>query len=78
MRKAQVLAIFAVMVFPTIGFAQSLQTKAEPVPTTQRVLPPPPAYVVPYGVLRQDLFDRNNPNNLRSDYHAPPAQPAQH
>jgi hypothetical protein len=25
----------------------------------------------------QDLFDRNNPNNLRSDYPAPPAQPGQ-
>jgi len=25
----------------------------------------------------QDLFDRNNPNNLRSDYPSPPAQPAQ-
>jgi hypothetical protein len=28
-------------------------------------------------VLPQDLFDRNNPNNLRSDYPAPPAQPGQ-
>lgn len=26
-------------------------------------------------VLRQDLFDRNDPNNLRSDYPGPPAQP---
>jgi hypothetical protein len=25
----------------------------------------------------QDLFDRNNPNNLRSDWPGPPAQPAQ-
>ena len=30
-----------------------------------------------FVVLRQDLFDRNNPNNLRSDWPAPPAQPAQ-
>jgi len=28
-------------------------------------------------VLWQDLFDRNNPNNLRSDYPGPPAQPGQ-
>jgi hypothetical protein len=28
-------------------------------------------------ILRQDLFDRNNPNNLRSDYHGPTAQPGQ-
>jgi hypothetical protein len=31
----------------------------------------------PGGVLRQDLFERNNPNNLRSDWPSPPAQPAQ-
>lgn len=29
------------------------------------------------GVIRQDLFERNNPNNLRSDWPSPPAQPAQ-
>ena len=28
-------------------------------------------------ILRQDLFDRNDPNNLRSDWHSPPAQPGQ-
>jgi hypothetical protein len=28
-------------------------------------------------ILRQDLFDRNNPNNLRSDWPSPPAQPGQ-
>jgi hypothetical protein len=28
-------------------------------------------------VLRQDLFDRRNPNNLRSDWPAPSAQPGQ-
>jgi hypothetical protein len=29
------------------------------------------------GVIRQDLFDRNNPNNLQSDWPSPPAQPGQ-
>ena len=29
------------------------------------------------GLIRQDLFDRNNPNNLRSDWPSPPAQPGQ-
>lgn len=29
-------------------------------------------------VLRQDLFDRANPANVRPDWPAPPAQPAQH
>ena len=28
-------------------------------------------------VCRQDLFDRNNGNNMRSDWPAPPAQPGQ-
>ena len=28
-------------------------------------------------ILRQDLFDRNNPNNLRSDWPGPRAQPGQ-
>jgi hypothetical protein len=26
-------------------------------------------------ILRQDLFDRNNPNNLRHDWPSPPGQP---
>jgi hypothetical protein len=29
------------------------------------------------GLIRQDLFDRNNLNNLRSDWPSPPAQPGQ-
>jgi hypothetical protein len=73
MRPAQILAIFLVILFPTIGFAQ---TKAEPVPPAPR-LPPPPVFL-PFGIVKQDLFDRNNPNNFRSDYHAPPAQPGQY
>jgi hypothetical protein len=29
----------------------------------------------PSGIVRQDLFDRGNPINLRSDWPSPPAQP---
>ena len=39
-----------------------------------------PSIVAPTSgliILRQDLFDRNDPNNLRSDYPSPPAQPGQ-
>ena len=36
---------------------------------------PPAIDVRPTGIIRQDLFDRNNPNNLRSDWPSPPAQP---
>jgi hypothetical protein len=75
MRRAQIAAILSVVFLPTIAFAQSAQTKAEPVRAAPRV--PPPAIILPFGIVRQDLFDRNNPNNLRSDYHAPPAQPGQ-
>ncbi|WP_441260626.1 hypothetical protein AB7008_40995 [Bradyrhizobium sp. 521_C7_N1_3] len=28
-------------------------------------------------VVRQDLFDRRDPNNFRSDWPSPPAQPGQ-
>jgi hypothetical protein len=31
----------------------------------------------PGAIVRQDLFDRRNPNNLRSDWPAPPSQPNQ-
>jgi hypothetical protein len=37
----------------------------------------PPSIDVPGRgfILRQDLFDRNNPNNLRHDWPSPPRQP---
>jgi len=38
---------------------------------------PPSIDAGPSGVIRQDLFARNNPNNLRSDWPSPPAQPGQ-
>jgi hypothetical protein len=36
---------------------------------------PPAIDARPSGIIRQDLFDRNDPNNLRSDWPSPPAQP---
>jgi hypothetical protein len=44
-----------------------------PTQDTRRI--PPAIDPRPSGLLRQDLFDRNNPNNLRSDWPSPPAQP---
>jgi hypothetical protein len=75
MKRAQLLAIFSIVFSPTICVAQNAQTKAEPAPAVRRM--PPPAEFRPIVILRQDLFDRNNPNNLRSDYPGPPAQPGQ-
>src|SRR5258706_196908 len=39
----------------------------------------PPSINAPTSgfILRQDLFDRNNPNNLRSDWPGPSAQTGQ-
>ena len=77
MRRAQILATLSVALLPTMGFAQNAQTKAEPAQTARRMPPPPPAVFRPLVIIRQDLFDRNDPNNLRSDYQGPPAQPGQ-
>jgi hypothetical protein len=43
-----------------------------------RNIPPSIDVLTRGSILRQDLFDRNNPNNLRSDWPGPRAQPAQH
>jgi hypothetical protein len=49
----------------------------EPAQTERRLPPPPPADLYSFGIVRQDLYDRNNPNNRRHDYPPPPAQPGQ-
>jgi hypothetical protein len=76
MRVTQLLAVFVFLLVPTVAFSNNARTKGEPVQTARKV-PPPIVDVRPAGILRQDLFDRDNPNNLRSDYPAPPAQPGQ-
>ena len=75
-RTIAIVAVPCVAFFPTSGLAQNIHTKVEPA-RAARNTPPPPAVIRPFGIVRQDLFDRNNPNNLGSDYHAPPAQPGQ-
>jgi hypothetical protein len=67
----------AVVTTPGIATAKPL-TKAAP--TAQLRTVPPPVDTVGFRwfpIVRQDLFDRNNPNNARSDWPAPPAQPGQ-
>ena len=46
---------------------------------TQDVRKIPPSIDAPTrgSILRQDLFDRNNPNNLRSDWPSPSGLPGQ-
>ena len=38
---------------------------------------PPSIDARPSGFIWQDLFDRNNPNNLQADWPSPPVQPGQ-
>jgi hypothetical protein len=72
MKSIRVLAILCAFA-PTIASADDAPTRAERASTARRM--PAPQDIVAPGVLRQDLFNRNNPNNLRHDYPAPPGQP---
>jgi len=73
--KKVILAIPFAVAFATIAFADSTPVRPAPVPDAQKIQPPVDHGRAGFVVLRQDLFDRNSPNNLRSDYPAPPAQP---
>jgi hypothetical protein len=61
----------------TIGVAKPEAVSSLSVVRDLRTIPPPVDGGRCGCVLWQDLFDRNNPNNLRSDYPSPPAQPGQ-
>jgi hypothetical protein len=74
MRPIRILTILCAFV-STVAAAQDGRTKTEPRPAVRKT--PMPADVVAPGILRQDLFDRRNPNNLRHDYPTAPAQPGQ-
>jgi hypothetical protein len=60
----------------TTAFAKPARIKVPASPVVRGVVPL--AHSCGGGfVCRQDLFDRNNPNNIRSDYPGPSAQPGQ-
>lgn len=77
MTSARVLILICVLdlvfVTPALAAAKHARTKtavaqaAVPAVRADRNAP----------LWRQDLFDRKNPNNLRTDLPAPPAQPGQ-
>ena len=76
MKKGMVLIVSCALVFPTSAFAKTAHTKVSPTHDVRKI--PSPIDTPKRGIiLRQDLFDRNNPNNLRSDWPGPPAQPGQ-
>jgi hypothetical protein len=68
--KKVVLAIPFAVAFATIAFADSRPVRPAPVPDMQKIPPPVDRGRTGFVVLRQDLFDRNSQNNLRSDYPA--------
>lgn len=74
MKKGMMLIMSCALAFPAIALAKATHTK---VPPTQAVRKNPSTIETPKSgfILKQDLFDRNNPNNLRSDWPSPPAQP---
>ncbi|OAF08660.1 hypothetical protein AXW67_28860 [Bradyrhizobium neotropicale] len=85
--NASCVLILAVAAFTMTGTA-SAQAAAPRHVSTQNAIgaakpeAPPPFVLNGHSarrgyVLRQDLFDRSNPNNLRSDWPSPPAQPGQ-
>jgi hypothetical protein len=77
MKRVLALAVGCALIFPTMAGGKTAGTK--PVPSHEpRQVSPQSGIKRPGLILGQDLFDRNNPNNLRSDWPAPPAMPAQY
>jgi hypothetical protein len=76
MTKIRVLAIFCAFeaMLTTIASAKDPHAKTVPAHDVRRT---PSPVISSHFILRQDLFDRLNPNNLRSDWPSPPAQPGQ-
>lgn len=81
MMKTGILILFCALAAgaETAAFAKALRTKVAAAHDVRQVTPIQLAPRVDRNCFGcwQDLFDRNNPNNLRSDYPSPPAQPAQ-
>ena len=72
MNRAMMLVLS--LLCPTIAFAQTADTKLTPINDVRKI---PPTIVSPKGdfILRQDLVDPNNPNNMRSDWPRPSGLP---
>jgi hypothetical protein len=75
LKRFCVLAIVAAAAAMTVSVsAQTTRMMRAPAQDEWKLRPPVNNSTIGL-VLRQDLFDRNDPNNLRSDYPGPPAQP---
>jgi hypothetical protein len=78
MTRTRMLAILCILevAFATAAFGKSRHSAAPPAQDATQVKRVP-TWRGSGFILRQDLFDRQNPNNIRSDWPAPPAQPGQ-
>jgi hypothetical protein len=75
LKRFCVLAVVAAASAMTVPVsAQTMRMTLAPAQDGWKIRPPANNGRIGF-VLRQDLFDRNDPNNLRSDYPGPPAQP---
>ena len=78
MTKTAMLAILCILevAFATTAFGKSRHSAAPPAQGATQVTRVP-IWSRSGFIMRQDLFDRQNPNNIKSDWPAPPAQPGQ-
>jgi hypothetical protein len=74
MDKAMMLVAACALACPTVAFAQTSDTKFTPINNVRTIQP---TIISPKvgSILRQDLIDPNNPNNLRSDWPRPSGLP---
>jgi hypothetical protein len=78
MTNIRMLAVFCAFeaLLTTIASGQDPHPKIVPGQDGRRT-PSPIISSKNHFIVRQDLFDRLNPNNLRSNWPTPPAQPGQ-
>ena len=78
MTNIRMLAVFCAFeaLLTTIASGQDPHPKIVPRQDGRRT-PSPIISSKNHFIVRQDLFDRLNPNNLRSNWPTPPAQPGQ-
>ena len=78
MKKTAIVAVVCALEVAFITAALANKNTARVAAALQvRQFAPAPDRCWRSVVCRRDLFDRNNPNNLRSDWPGPPAQPGQ-
>lgn len=81
MKIIQLLVVLCALevVLSTTALAKIKSAQAEAAPVQENAQVNRPVFIGKSGfILRQDLFDRLNPNNVRADWPAPSAQPGQH